>query len=153
MLVGPLVVTFLLSFRPSVLPSVQAFLWIVSLTFSKFWHDARNPYEVARDKARFFRKCFCLPQKLGKWTQNGSKTDLFKLLKNLFIDFYLILSIMKIYIIFFVAAQIPFLGKFLLLRYGLKYSLPFRMQEFLINHISRWNKWNNLIFSCWHKFT
>ena len=30
--------------------------WNMSLVFAKFWHGARNPYEVVRDKARFSEK-------------------------------------------------------------------------------------------------
>ena len=52
------------------------FLGIVSLVFSKFWHGARNPYEIVRDRAGFFSKVF-LPPKLGKWTENGLKTVFF----------------------------------------------------------------------------
>ena len=29
-----------------------------SLIFPKFWHDARNSYEVVHDRARFFGKKF-----------------------------------------------------------------------------------------------
>ena len=39
-----------------------------------------------------------------------------------------------------VSAQIPFLGKFLFSRYGPKCSQPIRLQDFLINHISRANQ-------------
>ena len=46
----------------------------------------------------------------------------------------------KIYNICCVPAQIPYLGKFLPLTYGLKCSQPIRLQDFLINHISRTNK-------------
>ena len=38
------------------------------------------------------------------------------------------------------------LGKFLFLRYEPKCSQPVRSHDFLINHISRTNHWNNLIF-------
>ena len=44
---------------------------------------------------------------------------------------------MEIYIICCVHAQIPFLGQFLFLKYGPKCSQPIRLQDFLINHISR----------------
>ena len=37
-------------------------------------------------------------------------------------------------------------GKFLFLRYGPSCSQPIRLQDFLINHISRANQWNSLIF-------
>ena len=45
------------------------FLGIVSLVFAKFWHGARNPYEVLR----IFWEFFLLP-KLGKYNKNGPKT-------------------------------------------------------------------------------
>ena len=76
----------------------------------------------------------------------GQKLGFFHLLENLVINFYWIWSIMKIYIICCVPAQIPYLGKFLFLRYGPKCSQPIRLQDFLINHISRTNQWNSLIF-------
>ena len=44
-------------------------LGTVLLVFSKFWHGARNLYEVVRDRAGFSRKCFLL-QKLGEWIKN-----------------------------------------------------------------------------------
>ena len=52
------------------------FLGIVSLVFSKFWHGARNQFEVERNRVRFSRKHF-LPKKLGKGTNNGPKTEFF----------------------------------------------------------------------------
>ena len=74
------------------------------------------------------------------------KQGFFNLLENLVINFYWIWSIMEIYIICCVPAQIPYLEKFLFLRYGPKCSQPIRLQDFLINHISRINWWNSLIF-------
>ena len=59
--------SFLPSFRLSGL-----FLGIVSLIFSKFWHGARVPCEVVRDRAGFSAKIFW-PQ---NW-ENGSKTRFF----------------------------------------------------------------------------
>ena len=47
------------------------------LILSKFWHGARNPYRVVRDRTGFSRKMF-LPPKLGKWTKNGPKTGFFE---------------------------------------------------------------------------
>ena len=79
-------------------------------------------------------------------TKLSQKQDFLNLLKYLVINFYWICSIMKIYIICCVPAQIPYLGKFLFLRYGPKCSQPIRLQDFLINHISRTNQWNSLIF-------
>ena len=84
-----------------------------------------------------------LPQKLAKWARN---MFFFNLLKNFVINFYLICSIIKIYFICCVPAQIPYFGRFWFLRYGPKCSQPIRLQDFLINHISRRNRWNSQIF-------
>ena len=116
------------SVRPSVLPSVllsRHFFGIVSLFFSEIWHGDRILCEVVRDRAGFSGNIFLLP-KLGKFAQNGPKTGFFNLLENLVINVYWIWSIMKIYIIYWVPAEIPYLGKFLFLRYGPKYSQPIR---------------------------
>ena len=95
----------------------------------------------------FLEKNFFCSPKLGKWAQNGPKTGFFfNLLENLVTNFYRLWSIMKIYIICCVAAQIPYLRKFLFLRYGPKCSQPVRLQDFLINHISRTNQWSSLNF-------
>ena len=56
------------------------FLGMVSLVFSKFWHDAGNPYEVVCGRARFSRKNFS--QKLGKWTKNGLETEFFEFIQK-----------------------------------------------------------------------
>ena len=53
---------------------------------------------------------------------------------------------MNVYITSNVPVQIPYLGKFLFLGLGPKCSQPIRLQDFLINDISRTNKSNNLIF-------
>ena len=47
---------------------------------------------------------------------------------------------------FCVPAQIQYLGKILLLRYGPKCFQPIRFQVFKINYISRINGWNSRIF-------
>ena len=49
-------------------PSVLPFVWAFLLVFSKFWHDARNPYEVVRDRASISRKIVFAP-KIGKMGQ------------------------------------------------------------------------------------
>ena len=103
------------SVRPSILLSdllsclSKSFHGIVSLFFSKFWHGARIPCEVVRDRAGFFRKIFFAP-KIGKM---GQKQGFFNLLESFVINFYWIWSIMKIYIICCVLVRIPYLGKFL----------------------------------------
>ena len=68
------------------------------------------------------------------------------ILKKFVINFYWICSIMKMHIICYVPAKIPYLGKFWFLKYGPKSSQSIRLQDFLINYISRTNKWNSLIF-------
>ena len=89
---------------------------------------------------------FFLPPKLGKCIPNGPKTCFFNLLENLVSNFYWIWSVMKVYIICCVPAQIPYLAKSFFLKYGPKYSQPLRLQDFLINHVSRTNLWNSQIF-------
>ena len=145
--------SFSLSFHLSVRPFFslsRCFLGIVLLIFSKFWHGARIPCQVMCDGAGFFRKIFFAP-KIGKMGPKWVNQGFFNLLESLVINFYWIWSIMKIYIICCFPAQIPFLGKFLFLRYGPKCSQPIRLQDYLINHISRTNQWNAWFFSCWYK--
>ena len=46
---------------------------LLTLTFSKFWHGARNPYEIVGDRARFSRKVVFAPKirKMDpKWAKN-----------------------------------------------------------------------------------
>ena len=69
--------------RPSVCPSVRPSFRlsgrsreIVLLVFSKFWHDARNPYEVVHDRAEFSRKKIFLSEN-GIMGKNGPKTEFF----------------------------------------------------------------------------
>ena len=87
-----------------------------------------------------FLEKFFSPPKLGKC----AKSSFLNILKNCVINFYWICSIMRIYNICCVPAQIPYLGKFWFLRYGPKCSQPIRLQDFLISHISRTNQWNTL---------
>ena len=67
------------SFRPSFRLSGR-FLRIASLVFSKFWHGARNPYEVVRNRARFSRKKI-FAQKIDQWTKNGQKKEFFEFIE------------------------------------------------------------------------
>ena len=67
----------------------------------------------------------------------GQKQSFLNLFKSLIISFYWIFSIMKIYLICCVLAQIPYLGKMLSLRYGPECSQAIRLQNFSIGHISR----------------
>ena len=81
--------------------------------------------------------CWENGSKLGKWIKNGPKTACFEFIEIFFIKFCLISSIMQIFIICCVSAKIPHMGKFLFLRYNPKYSQPIRLQDCLINNISR----------------
>ena len=63
------------------------------------------------------------------------------LLKNLVINFYWVCPIIKICISWRVPAQISYLEKFWFLRCGPKCSQPIRLQDFLIDHISRRHNW------------
>ena len=94
-----------------------------------------------------FPEIWFLLQKLGNGPKMDQKHGFLNLLKNAVIHFYWIWSIMKIYIICCVPAQISYLGKFWFMRYGPKYYQPIRLQDFLINSISRTNQWNSLIKS------
>ena len=53
---------------------------------------------------------------------------------------------MKIYIICCFPAQIQYFGKFLFQTYGPECCHPIRLQDYLMNHISRMNELNSLIF-------
>ena len=131
-----------ISVRTSVLPLSGCFLGIVSLVFSNFGRVLQIHMKLCIAEPDFFENVFFAP-KIGKM---GQKWSFLILLKDLVINFYWICSIMKNYIIYCVPAPIPYLGKFLFLGYGQKCSQPIRLQEFLINHISRLNQWNSLIF-------
>ena len=63
------------SFRPS-FRLFGRFLWIVSLTFSKFWHGTKNPNEVVRERAEFSRKFYFTP-KIGKMDPKCTKNRVF----------------------------------------------------------------------------
>ena len=76
-----------LSVLPSVLLSRRS-LGILSLVISEFQHDARNPYEVVRGRARFSGFFFFFKH-LEKYTKHGPKTGFYNLLKDLILIFFL----------------------------------------------------------------
>ena len=124
-----------LSFCPSVCPSIHpsllpsgCFLWILSLVLSKFWHGARNVYEVVLDRAGFSRKSF-FATKIRKMDQKWAKNRVFLIYWKIW--FCWICSVMKTYIICCVPEQIPYFGKFLFLRYRPKCSQSIRLSDFL----------------------
>ena len=115
------------------------------MIFLNFDMLLENYMQVLGDRAGFLEKKL-LPPKLGKRTKICQKQGFHNLLKNFVINFYWICCILNIYIICCVPAQIPYLGKFLFQRKGPKCFQAVRLQDFLINHISRTNHWNSLIF-------
>ena len=97
-------------------------------------------------QSRIFQENFFCPQNWENEPKMDQKQVFFNLLENLVIIFYWIWLLMEIYVICCVPPQIPYLGKSLFLRHGRKCSQLIRLQYFLINHISRTNQWNSLIF-------
>ena len=93
----------------------------------------------------FLEKIFW-PQNWENGPKMGQKMGFLNILKNFVITFCWICSIMKIYIIYYLPEQIPYLGKLWFPRYGPKCSQPIRLQDVLIEHIFRTNQWNSLIF-------
>ena len=133
-----------MSILPSVLPSVQAFSWNCIIVFFLNFSIVLETHLKLCMTAGFSRKIF--PLKLENRPKIGQKQGFLNLLKNFVIDFFWICSIMKIYIICSVPTQIPYLGKNFFQRCGPKCCEPIRLQDFLINHIFRTNRWNSLIF-------
>ena len=109
---------------PSFLAS-ECFLGIWSLDFSGFCQGARNHYEVLHDNPIFLKNIFC-PKNWG----NGPKIGFLNLKENLIINFHWICSVMNMFIICCVPAQILCLGKILFLRCRLKYSWPIKLHNF-----------------------
>ena len=115
------------------------FCGIVSLVFSKFWHGARSPYEVVHDRAGFSRNFFFAP-KIEKMGQKHGFLDLLKnwFLLNLFYDenlYYLLCSCIN-----------HIFGKILVPEIWAKMFSANQIADFLINHISKTNQYNSLIF-------
>ena len=120
---------------PSVLPS-GSFLGIGSLFFSETQHVLRAHVLLCMTEPDYLKKIF-MPKKWGKYAKNGQKIGFSNLLENLVINFFWIWSIMKVYTVCCILAQIPYLGKIWFLRYGPKCSWPIRLQDFKINYISK----------------
>ena len=107
---------------PSSLP--ECFLRIGSLDFSGFCQGASNHYEVVHDNPIFLKNF--APQNMG----NGPKIGFLNLKKNLVINFHWICSIMNMFIICCVSAQILCFGTILFLRCRPKYSQPIKFYNF-----------------------
>ena len=110
----------------SVRLSVQVFSWNCIISFFQNFGMMLGTHMKLCTTAGFSRKNFFA-------TKMGQKQGFLNVLKKFAINFYWICSIMKIYIICCVPAQIPYQGKFWFQRYGPKCSQPIRFQDFLIN--------------------
>ena len=106
----------------SVLPSVWVFSWnwIISF-FLNFGMVLETGMKLCVKESDIVEKLF-LPQKIEKMVKNRPKIGFLHLKNNLVINFHWICSMMKIYIIFCVPGQIPYLGKIFFLRYRTKCS-------------------------------
>ena len=120
------------------------FLGIVSLVFSKFWHGARNLYEILFDRAGFSGKIF-LSRKLENGPRMG-QNRLFEFIEKFGHEFLLNLFCKEnLYHLLHSWINLTF-GNILFLKYKPKCSQPIKLKDFLINHISRTNQWNSLNF-------
>ena len=98
-----------------------------ALGFSEFIMVLETLIELCMTELIFLGN-FC-PKNWGNGPKTG-QNDFLNLNKNLFINFHLICSVMKIYNTCSVPAQILHLGKILFLRYRPKCSESFRLQDF-----------------------
>ena len=132
-------IILLMSFLPSILPSsICPGIFLEWYYFFLNFGLVLGTYTKLCVTAGFSGKILFAP-KMGKM---GQKQGFLNLLKNLVINFYWIYSIMKIYIICCVPAQIPYLGKFLFVRYRSKCSQAnqiagFFNQVYLLNEIMK----------------
>ena len=93
-------------------------------------------------------------QKLGEMGQKKAKNrGVFNLKKNLVINFHWIYSIMKIFVIYCVHAQILHLRKILFLRYRRKCSQPIRLQDFKWTISPEKINETASVLACWYKCT
>ena len=112
----------------------ESLLPIGSIVFSKSQHDFEDSSGVVHNRSRFFKNiCLC-----SKNVENGSQIEFFfNLLEDLVINVFWIWSLMKVFIICCIPAQILHLRKTCFLRYGPKCWWPIRLQNFSINFFSR----------------
>ena len=111
------------SFPPNICLSVFVeFGHYISLNFARVLETLMKLYMTTR----FFLKNLFCPQNWG----NGPKIGSLNLKKNLAINFHWICSIMNMFIVCCVPAQILYLGKILFLRCRPKYSQPIKLHNF-----------------------
>ena len=97
--------SFLLSYHLS-----RCFLGLGSLHFSEFWHVAENLWSCAWQSQSFLKKLFLL-QKFWEMGRKYARNRVLNLKKNMIINFHWICSIMTVYILCCVPAQIVFWEK------------------------------------------
>ena len=118
-----------LSFLLSCCPS-SCFIGTESSDFSEFWNGAQKSLPLytlmCMTEPDFFGKTF-FTLKIGEMDQ---KQGFLNSKKNLIINFHWICSIMKIYVICCVPAQILHMEKILFLRYRPRSSQPITLQDF-----------------------
>ena len=113
----------------------QRFLGMVSLVFSKFWHGARNPSEVERGSAGFFKK----KKKREDRPKMDRRQGFFEINENLCHLFLLNLLYNENLYYLLCFCTNPIFGKILVSEIWPKCSQPVRLKDFLINHISGTN--------------
>ena len=120
------------------------FLGIVSSIFSKFRHGVIISYEVY-GRARLSKINLFAPkiEKMGpKWSKNRISPFIGKCGHSFLLNLIYNENLYNL----LCSCKITYLEKKFFLRYGPKCSQPISLQDFLINHISRTNQWNSLIF-------
>ena len=121
----------IVSVRPSIL-SVFSSVWVFSwncIIFSKFWHHARNPFEVLHDRAKFSRKFFLL-QKDREVDKKWAKIRVFSIYRNILSLIFLNLFYNVNLCYLLCSYTNPMFGNFFPLRYGPKSSQPIRLLVF-----------------------
>ena len=121
----------IVSVRPSIL-SVFSSVWVFSwncIIFSKFWHHARNPFEVLHDRAKFSRKFFLL-QKDREVDKKWAKIRVFSIYRNILSLIFLNLFYNVNLCYLLCSYTNPMFGNFFSLRYGPKSSQPIRLLVF-----------------------
>ena len=119
------------SFHSFILPSVWMFSWNWHISFfPETQHGGRPMWCYAWKSWDFWKKYFCTKngENGPKMGQNYCFFEFIEKFRHCF--FFGIWSIRKVCNICSILAQIPYLGKIWLLRYGLKRSWPIWLQDF-----------------------
>ena len=135
----------------SVLPTWYAsfcpgiFLELYNTFFLKFDMVLKVHMKLCVTELDFWEKNFFAP-KLRKRVKMGQKHGFFNLLENLVINFLLNLIYNRNLYYLLCSCTNPIFGKVFVPEIWPKCSQPMRLQDFLINYISRTNQWNSPSF-------